>query len=318
LNERVGGNTWGRRDGGGVWGDHRGGDDRFGWAGDRVFYPPAPPPYYEPASPVYGDPVYPLFPPPSVPGGQCAGVLQCVRAAPPRLAASDAVTSSARVRVSSCRPPFSPPSPPPAPRAPPAGSRALLRWFGSPLCNTQGGINNAPPSLVLVTPGVCNSNGGGGSYQVLCRADRASGVIRFCQSPSCGGGCSEVAFANGMCLINLPGYGARSYDASCAPVGGPWWTPLGVVQDANDALLGGVSTPIAVTPAPLYYRRRRRLHEAGVAPADDAPAAAAAPAAAGTAAGVDVDLDDESQLSAQLEPEDAGVSVPAAPAAAAL
>ena len=210
------------------------------------------------------------------------------------------------------------PLPSVAPRAPPAGSRALLRWFGSPLCNTQGGINNAPPSLVLVTPGVCNSNSGGGSYQVLCRADRASGVIRFCQSPSCGGGCSEVAFANGMCLINLPGYGARSYDASCAPVGGPWWTPLGVVQGSDDPLLSG-STPIAVTPAPLYYRRRRRLHEAGVAPADDAPAAAA-PAAAGTAAGVDVDVDvdDEAQLSAQPEPEDVGVSVPAAPAAAAL
>jgi hypothetical protein len=214
---------------------------------------------------------------------------------------------------------LAPPPSPPAPRAPPAGSRALLRWFGSPLCNTQGGINNAPPSLVLVTPGVCNSNGGGGSYQVLCRADRASGVVRFCQSPSCGGGCSEVAFTNGMCLINLPGYGARSYDASCAPVGGPWWTPLGVVQGSDDPLLSGVSTPIAVTPAPLYYRRRRRLHEAGVAPADDAPAAAA-PAAASTATGVDsdVDVDDEAQLSAQPEPEDVGVSVPAAPAAAAL
>lgn len=162
-------------------------------------------------------------------------------------------------------------------------SRALLRWFGSPLCNTQGGFNT-PPSLVLVTAGVCNAVPGGSSYQVLCRGDRAGGAIRFCGAPGCGGGCSEVPFTNNMCLINLPGHGALSYDASCAPVG-PWQTAnFGVVQGVDDALIAGVDAPIVITTtAPLFYRRleAQEGEGAGGDVADTgAAAAAAAPGAA--------------------------------------
>lgn len=218
-------------DGGGGGGWHR----RY-WQQQPVY--PVPPIYYPPGGvyppPVVNPPIVnpPFFPPPITGGG---GLVTGGRVRGGR-AGGRAGEREGRCRAAppgvSHNAPRNPHAPPrsPAP-SPPFITQALITWFASPLCN-QNTIGGGT-SLVLVTAGVCNVVPAGAvastSYQVLCRADRTGGVIRFCANPSCGG-CTEVPFNNNGCLINLPGLGAQSY----------WWVEGGGRRGASASGKEGV------------------------------------------------------------------------------
>ena len=91
--------------------------------------------------------------------------------------------------------------------------------------------------------------------QVLCRADRSGGVIRFCNTPTCTA-CNEVPFNNYQCLINLPGLGALSYWLTCAPQG-PFISDLGAINNVDVDV--NVFTPIIVRRPPATLPGRYRL-----------------------------------------------------------